>query len=147
MDHASNSSDAAPRPTVLVVDDSNTMRRSLEMTLDMAGWHVTTAPDGAQALDFIARGLRPDLVLTDIVMPGIDGLAVIRTARQALRFTPILALTTQSQAALRDEGKAAGATAWLLKPTGGAELLAIVNRFRPPSAPVPRARAQLSKTS
>ena len=130
MDPASNSSDAAKAvPHLLVVDDSKTMRCSVVMTLELAGYRVTSAADGREALEHLKRGLRPDLLLTDIVMPGMGGLELIRETRKLLRFTPIVALTTQSQRHMRDEGKAAGATAWLTKPTGGRELLAMVGQF------------------
>lgn len=143
MAPASNSSEAAAgAPHVLVVDDSATMRRSVEMGLRLGGYRVTTAGDGAQALTLLRDGLRPDLILTDIMMPNVDGLGLIREARQLLRFTPIVALTTQGQRHRREEGKAAGATAWLLKPTGGQALLELVGRFvespQAPSGTAPR---------
>lgn len=128
MAPASNSSE--PRKhTILVVDDSATMRMSIEMSLRLAGYQVVIAEHGAAALALLQGGLRPDLVLTDIVMPGVDGLGLIREARKTLRFTPIIALTTQGQRVLRNEGKAAGATAWLIKPTGGHALISLVQRF------------------
>ncbi|MFN7723583.1 MAG: response regulator [Rubrivivax sp.] len=130
MAPASNSSDAAPvAPHVLVVDDSRTMRGSVVMTLELAGYRVTSASDGREALDHLQRGLRPDLLLTDIVMPGMGGIELIREARKRLPSTPIVTLTTQGQRYLRDEGKTAGATAWLTKPTGGRELLDMVRQF------------------
>ena len=129
MAPASNSSEAEERLCVLVVDDSPTMRRSVTLTLELTGVRVVSAADGHEALRHIQGGLKPDLLLTDIVMPGMDGLQLIREARRLLRFTPIVALTTQSQQHLRDEGRAVGATAWLLKPTGGQELVSLVRRF------------------
>lgn len=127
MAPASSSSEAAP--LVLVVDDSSTMRMSVEMALRLSGCRVETASDGAEALARLDAGLQPDLLLTDIVMPGMDGLTLIAEARRRLRFTPIVALTTQSQQHLREQGRAAGASAWLLKPNGGRELVDIVARF------------------
>lgn len=127
MAPASNSSER--RPPVLVVDDSATMRRSVEMSLRLGGFDVVLAADGREALALLDQGLRPSLILTDIVMPEVDGLALIQAARARLRFTPIVALTTQGQQAMRERGKAAGATAWLVKPTGGRELLELVARF------------------
>ena len=124
-----NSSSARGTPTVLVVDDSNTMRASVAMTLEMGGMTVVQAQDGAQALALIQGGLRPDLILTDIMMPKLDGLGLIRQARQQLRFTPIVALTTQTQEHLKDQARALGVTAWMLKPTGGEQLLKQVRRF------------------
>ena len=131
MDRASSSSDgaAAHQHLVMVVDDSATMRRSITMTLERGGYRVVAADNGAQALSLLRQGTRPDLLLTDIVMPQVDGLQLIREARQMLRFTPIVALTTQGQRPYRDEGKAAGATAWLIKPTGGHDLISLVQRF------------------
>lgn len=137
MDRASSSSDVAAaavgerRTRLLVLDDSATMRRSMEMALRLGGYEVTVAENGARGLELLHTGYRPDLVLTDIVMPEVDGLAFIREARKILRFTPIVALTTQGQRALRDQGKAAGATAWLIKPTGGRDLLDMIERFVP----------------
>lgn len=128
MDHVSNSSEPRRR-TILVVDDSATMRMSIEMSLRLSGYQVVMAEHGGAALQLLQQGLRPDLVLTDIVMPGVDGLGLIREARKILRFTPIIALTTQGQRALRDEGKDSGATAWLIKPTGGHALISLVERF------------------
>jgi len=129
MARASNSSEPGRAPVVLVVDDSPVMRRSIQMSLELGGYAVSTAEDGRAALALLRGGLVPDLVLTDIVMPGMDGLALIAEARKLLRFTPIVALTTQSRQRQRAEGQAAGATAWLLKPTGGHELLDLVARF------------------
>jgi two-component system, chemotaxis family, chemotaxis protein CheY len=140
MAHASNSSDA---PCVLVVDDSPTMRRSVAMTLETAGYRVVVAEDGRAALALLRQGLRPQLLLTDIVMPNMDGLTLIREARQLVRFAPIVALTTQSHPEQRAQGKAAGATAWLLKPTGGRELVDLVGRFVSPRAVTAEARQPL----
>lgn len=128
MAPASSSSEVRTK-TILVVDDSATMRLSIEMSLTLAGYKVVVAEHGGAALALLRGGLRPDMLLTDIVMPGVDGLGLIREARKMLRFTPIVALTTQGQRSLRDEGKAAGATAWLIKPTGGHDLISLVQRF------------------
>lgn len=126
---SSEKSRPAGKATVLVVDDSATMRRSVEMSLTFGGYQVVSAPDGAQALKMLQDGLRPDMLITDIVMPGVNGLELIRAARPLLRFTPIVALTTQDLPHIRQAGKEAGVTAWLTKPTGGDELIAIVGRF------------------
>jgi len=130
MARASNSSEAhRPGNTVLVVDDSATIRMSVEMSLRLGGYHAVVCSRAAEALALVQRGLKPDLVLTDIIMPDMDGVAFIRAARQWLRFTPIVALTTQDLPHLRATGMAAGATAWLNKPTGGDQLLGIVARY------------------
>ena len=109
--------------SVLLVDDSATMLMSLKGSLEISGFRVETAPDGAAALRRLTSGLRPDLIITDINMPHMDGLSLIREARKLLRFTPILALTTESQRDKRDEAKRHGATGWLVKPVGGSDLL------------------------
>lgn len=118
---------------VLLVDDSATMLMSLRGTLELAGFKVDTSPDGQAALDRIKGGLKPDLIITDINMPRLDGLSLIREARRLLRFTPILALTTESQQAKRDEAKRSGATGWLVKPVSGADLLKVVKQVVPGS--------------
>ncbi|MDQ5898507.1 MAG: hypothetical protein RLZZ592_1236 [Pseudomonadota bacterium] len=118
--------------SVLLVDDSTTMLMSLKGTLEISGFRVETAPDGAAALSRLRSGLRPDLIITDINMPHMDGLSLIREARKLLRFTPILALTTESQRDKRDEAKRHGATGWLVKPVGGNDLLQVIHQVLAP---------------
>jgi two-component system chemotaxis response regulator CheY len=117
--------------TILVVDDSATLLMSLRGVLEAHGFGVDTASDGEAAMAKLASGLRPDLIVTDIHMPRMDGLALIREVRKRLRFVPIVALTTESQQAKKDEAKRSGATGWLVKPVGGAELVAIVRQLVP----------------
>jgi two-component system chemotaxis response regulator CheY len=116
---------------ILVVDDSSTMVLSLKNTLEIAGFKVETAADGQQALDKVKGGVKPDLIITDINMPRMDGLEFIKNVRQIMRFTPILALTTESQQGKRDEAKKLGATGWLVKPVGGAELVGVIKQVLP----------------
>lgn len=111
----------------LVVDDSTTMRRSLVMTLEIGGYQVRDARCAEDALSMI-RQHRPDIVLTDIVMPGMGGLALIHHIRQHWPGLPVLALTTQTSQAYRDEAMQAGARGWLIKPVGGTELLGLVRQ-------------------
>ena len=117
--------------TIFVVDDSATILMSVKQTLEMAGYKVETAKDGLEALNRVKAGLKPDLIITDINMPNMDGLEFIRNARTILRFTPILALTTESQAAKRDEAKKNGATGWLVKPVPGPDLLKVIKQVLP----------------
>ena len=119
--------------TIFLVDDSVTMLMSVKATLEMNGFKVETAGDGVQALNKLKGGVKPDLIITDINMPNMNGLELIKKIRTlpGFRFTPILTLTTESQAAKRDEGKAAGATGWLVKPVGGADLLKIIKQVLP----------------
>jgi len=119
--------------TILIVDDSATMLMSVKTTLEMGGYKVESASDGLQALDKLKAGLKPDLVITDINMPNMGGMDLIKNARAlpGCRFTPILTLTTESQAAKRDEAKKLGATGWLVKPISGNDLLKVVKQVVP----------------
>jgi two-component system chemotaxis response regulator CheY len=116
---------------VFIVDDSSTMLLSLKSTLEISGFKVETASDGEQALNKLKAGLKPDLIITDINMPKMDGILLIKEARKLLRFTPILALTTESQQVKREEAKKLGATGWLVKPVTGSELVKVVNQVVP----------------
>jgi len=117
--------------TIFVVDDSPFMLMTVKKTLEAAGFTVETAKDGLEAFNRVAAGLKPDLIITDVNMPNMDGLEFIRNARTILRFTPILMLTTESQTTKRDEGKKLGATGWLVKPVGGPELLQVIKQVLP----------------
>ncbi len=119
--------------TVLIVDDSPTILMSLEGVLARAGFRVVTAGDGCEALERLDGGLRPDLMITDLHMPRMDGIALIREVRQrrVFRFVPILMLTTESQPAKRQAARAAGATGWLVKPVGADILLDVLRRILP----------------
>jgi two-component system chemotaxis response regulator CheY len=120
-----------PMKSVFLVDDSATMLMSLKSTLEISGFKVDTAPDGEAAMGKLRAGLKPDLIITDINMPRMDGITLIKEARKLLRFTPILALTTESQQPKRDEAKKCGATGWLVKPVGGAELVKLIKQVLP----------------
>lgn len=117
--------------TILVVDDSSTMVMSLRSSLEISGFKVETAGDGQQGLDKLKGGVKPDLIITDINMPRMDGLEFIQHTRKLLRFTPILVLTTESQQAKRDEAKKLGASGWLVKPIGGADLVKVIKQVLP----------------
>jgi two-component system chemotaxis response regulator CheY len=119
--------------TILVVDDSATMVMSLKTTLAMGGFQVETASNGQAALDKLKSGIKPNLILTDINMPVMGGLEMIRKVRDlaGFRFIPILTLTTESEASKRDEGKRLGATGWLVKPVDGNDLIRVIKRVLP----------------
>ncbi|MBK1719073.1 response regulator [Thiocystis violacea] len=119
--------------TIMIVDDSATMVLSLKSTLEMNGFKVETAGDGVQALTKLKGGVKPDLIITDINMPNMGGLELIKNVRAlpGFRFTPILTLTTESQAAKRDEGKKLGATGWLVKPVSGPDLVKVIKQVLP----------------
>ena len=114
---------------ILAVDDSPSLRDMVRIALTGAGFDVTQAADGQQALD-IARQSSFDLVLSDVNMPVMDGIALIRALRAeaAYRHTPILMLTTESSVDRKREGKDAGATGWIVKPFDPAQLVATMHR-------------------
>jgi two-component system chemotaxis response regulator CheY len=118
---------------ILIVDDSATMLMSIRTTLEMGGYKVESAADGSLALEKLKSGTKFDLIITDINMPNMGGMDLIKNARAlpACRFTPILTLTTESQAAKRDEAKKLGATGWLVKPISGNDLLKVVKQVVP----------------
>ena len=119
--------------TVLLVDDSATILMSLKAVLGKAGFQVETATRGQAALDQIRGGLRPNLIISDINMPQMDGIAFVREVRKSpsTRFTPILMLTTETEQAKRHEAKAAGATGWLVKPVPPDQLLGVIKQVIP----------------
>jgi len=105
--------------TVLVVDDSATLRRIVESALEGAGWTVWSASHGQHALDELAaREVMPDLVITDWNMPVMDGLGLLRALRAVPAYAalPILVLTTETDDASKEAARGAGATGWLSKP-------------------------------
>jgi two-component system chemotaxis response regulator CheY len=114
---------------LLIVDDSTSMRQMVAFALASAGFAVSEAEDGQAALD-LARGKRFDAVVTDVNMPRMDGIQLIRELRQLAeyRFTPLLMLTTESGGDKKQEGKAAGATGWLVKPFDPDQLVATVRK-------------------
>lgn len=114
--------------TILVVEDSRTMMMCLKQSLELSNYKVVTAENGQIAMDHLTKGLRPDVVITDINMPVMNGLEFIQRARPILRFTPILALTTESQQSKRDEARKLGATGWMVKPISSPNLLQVIER-------------------
>ncbi len=113
--------------TILTVDDASTMRKMVSFTLKSAGHQVLEAADGAEA--FATAQTRPiDLVIADINMPRMNGIELTRNLRglPAYRSVPIVLLTTESDPAKKNEGRAAGATGWITKPFSQDQLLAVV---------------------
>lgn len=119
--------------TILIVDDSATMLMSVRSTLEMNSFLVESASDGVQALSKLKGGVKPDLIITDINMPNMGGMELIKNVRAlpGFRFTPILTLTTESQTAKRDEAKKLGATGWLVKPVSGPDLVKVIKQVLP----------------
>ena len=116
----------------MVVDDSSSMRQMVNFTLAEAGYQVTEAQDGTDALAK-SNTQKVDLFITDLNMPNMDGIQLTRQLRAAApyRFTPIVLLTTESQQSKKMEGKSAGATGWIVKPFEPQQLLAVVKRVCP----------------
>lgn len=119
--------------TVLVVDDSKTMRDMVTFTLTSAGYHAVQACDGKEAVEKLSNGSKPALVVTDLNMPEMDGITLIKEIRKmpALKFTPILMLTTESSDEKKAAGKAAGATGWIVKPFHPDQFLKILKKVLP----------------
>jgi two-component system chemotaxis response regulator CheY len=115
--------------TILTVDDSVTMRQMIIITLAKAGYEVVEASDGVEALA-VAAGRKLDLVITDVNMPNMDGITLVRRlrAQPAFKFTPILVLTTEAGQEFKEKGRAAGATGWIVKPFSPDKLLEVVGK-------------------
>ena len=115
------------RKTILTVDDASTMRKVVALALGSAGHEVVEAEDGVAALA-VLQIRHVDLVITDVNMPRMDGIEFTRQARLLPKFqrTPILLLTTESDATIKARGRAAGATGWIVKPFKQDQLLAVV---------------------
>lgn len=114
---------------ILAVDDSASMRQMVTFTLKGAGHQVTEASDGMAALS-LAKSQKFDLVLSDVNMPKMDGISLTRELRALpnFKFTPILMLTTEAGLNKKQEGKAAGATGWIVKPFNPEQLLATIKK-------------------
>ena len=115
---------------ILAVDDSPAMRQMVSVTLRSAGHHVVEALDGREALEMAKKTPAVDLVITDVNMPNMDGITLVKELRQLAHYhgVPLLVLTTEASAQKKQEGKAAGATGWIVKPFNPERLLATVAR-------------------
>ena len=115
--------------TILAVDDSASIRQMVSFTLKSAGYDVVEAVDGMDGLEK-AKARAINLVLTDQNMPRMDGLTLIRSLRGLPQYkaTPILMLTTESSDAMKTQGRAAGATGWLVKPFDPQKLVEVVKK-------------------
>lgn len=114
---------------ILAVDDSASMRQMVSFTLQGAGYDVVEASDGQEAFNKAKQG-QVDLVISDVNMPVMDGISLIKNLRTLpdYKFTPILMLTTESAADKKSEGKAAGATGWIVKPFNPDQLLNTIKK-------------------
>jgi two-component system, chemotaxis family, chemotaxis protein CheY len=114
--------------TILTVDDSATVRQMVTFTLQAAGYDVLAASDGQDALAKLAQPLA--MVITDLNMPRLDGIGLIQGLRTlpATKYVPIVVLTTESETAKKQAARAAGATAWIVKPFRPEQLLSVVQK-------------------
>ena len=114
--------------TILLVDDSTTILLSISSILGKAGYAVEKAANAEDALKKFNAGIKLNLLITDLNMPGMNGIELIREVRKlpAYKFLPILFLTTESQQAKKLEAKAAGASGWIVKPATADELLSTI---------------------
>ena len=113
---------------IMTVDDSASVRQMVAMTLKKEGYEVVEASDGQDALSKMKGAI--DMVITDLNMPNLDGIGLIKgiRAQAAYKFIPVVMLTTESQAGKKAEGKSAGATGWIVKPFTPDQLLAVVKK-------------------
>ncbi len=115
---------------ILIVDDSASMRQLVSFTIKDAGFGVMEAVNGKDALTK-ASGAKMDMVITDLNMPEMDGIELIKQLRRKTeyKFTPIVMLTTESQEGKKQEGKQAGASGWIVKPFKPEQLMEVVKKF------------------
>jgi len=116
--------------TILVVDDSSSLRALVKMSLARAGYAVLEAPDGKQALAQVDKAPKVNLIVSDVNMPVMDGITFLTELKKNARhkFIPVIMLTTEDESAKMQQAKAAGARAWLLKPFDPPALLDAVSR-------------------
>jgi two-component system chemotaxis response regulator CheY len=117
---------------IMIVDDSVSMRQMVGFTLRQGGFDVVEAEHGQDAMDKL-QGSVVDLIITDLNMPVMDGITLIQNVRKlvSMKSKPILMLTTEGLAAKKEQGKAAGATGWLVKPFDPEKLLQTVAKVLP----------------
>jgi two-component system, chemotaxis family, chemotaxis protein CheY len=116
--------------TILIVDDSRTWRLASKLALTNAGYDVVEACDGLQALGEVKK-TKFSLIVCDVNMPNMDGITFVRELKQLPehKFTPVIMLTTKGEEELKQQGQAAGAKAWMLKPFKADKLVAAVSKF------------------
>lgn len=116
--------------TILVVDDSSSLRQVVGIALKSAGYDVIEACDGKDALGKMA-GKKVHLIISDVNMPNMDGITFVKEVKKTAehKFVPIIMLTTESQEAKKTEGQLAGAKAWVVKPFQPAQMLTAVSKL------------------
>ncbi len=116
--------------TILIVDDSASVRQVVNISLRNAGYDVIEGHDGKDALSKL-KGQKVHLIISDVNMPNMDGISLVKAVKEmpAYRFTPIVMLTTESQESKKREGQAAGAKAWVVKPFKPDQLIGVVQKL------------------
>lgn len=116
--------------TVLIVDDSASIRQVVSITLKGAGYDVIEGSDGKDALTKL-DGRKVHLIISDVNMPNMDGITFLKNVKQlpVYKFTPVIMLTTEAGEAKKEEGRAAGAKAWVVKPFQPAQMLTAVSKL------------------
>ena len=116
--------------TILVVDDSASLRQVVQLTLKSAGYDVIEACDGKDALSKL-DGKKVHLIISDVNMPNMDGITLLREVKKhgTYKFTPVIMLTTEAGESRKQEGQAAGAKAWVVKPFQPQQMLAAVSKL------------------
>jgi len=117
--------------TILIVDDSSSMRTVVRLTLTRAGYDVLEASDGQEGLAALEKAAKVHLIVSDVNMPNMDGITFLSRikAQPKHKFTPVVMLTTEGQAAIKDQGRAGGAKAWIVKPFNPPQLLDAVSKL------------------
>lgn len=117
--------------TILIVDDSVSLRTVVKLALVRAGYDVLEAGDGVQGLAELNKASKVHLIVSDVNMPNMDGITFVTTLKQNARhkFTPVIMLTTEGQDAKKEQGRAAGAKAWMVKPFNPPQLLDAVSKL------------------
>lgn len=116
--------------TIMIVDDSPSIRQVVSMSLTKAGYEVLEAEDGQDALNKL-ENQKVNLIICDVNMPNMDGLTFLKTLKNLPnhKFTPVIMLTTESQQSLKMEGKMAGAKAWMVKPFKPEQMLEAISKL------------------
>jgi two-component system chemotaxis response regulator CheY len=117
--------------TILIVDDSSSLRLVVKLALVRAGYDVIEAGDGRDALALLEKTAKVHLIVSDVNMPNMDGITFVTQVKQHARhkFAPVIMLTTEGQDAKKDQGRAAGAKAWMVKPFNPPQLLDAVSKL------------------
>ena len=117
--------------TILIVDDSSSLRSVVKIALTRAGYEVIEAGDGKEALTQLDKAGKVNLIVSDVNMPNMDGISFVTEVKKhpRHRFTPVVMLTTEGQDAKKEQGRAAGAKAWITKPFNPPQLLDAVSKL------------------